>query len=65
MDGDVVQGRHDHECRIDTGRDRYDRLLAIGWPQSAGVDHGATAREILDRSHVPVLLVAIDSAETS
>ncbi|HEX4822052.1 MAG TPA: universal stress protein [Acidimicrobiales bacterium] len=40
-------------------------LLAIGWPQSAGGDHGATAREILDRSHVPVLLVAIDSAETS
>jgi nucleotide-binding universal stress UspA family protein len=34
-------------------------VLAIGWPQLAAADRGATAREILDRSHVPVLLVAL------
>ena len=34
-------------------------LLAVGWPQMAAGDHGATAREILERSHVPVLLVAL------
>jgi nucleotide-binding universal stress UspA family protein len=34
-------------------------LLAVGWPRLAGADRGATAREILDRSHVPVLLVAL------
>jgi len=40
-------------------------LLAIGWPQSAGEEHGVVAREILDRSHIPVLLVAIDQGGTS
>lgn len=35
-------------------------LLAIGWPQSATGDRGAVAHELLDRSHVPVLLVALD-----
>lgn len=34
-------------------------LLAIGWPRSARGDRGATARDIVDRSHVPVLLVAL------
>jgi nucleotide-binding universal stress UspA family protein len=34
-------------------------LLALGWPQSTDEDHGAIAREVLDRSHVPVLLVAL------
>ena len=32
-------------------------LLAIGWPH--GPERGAIARQILDRSHVPVLLVAV------
>jgi nucleotide-binding universal stress UspA family protein len=40
-------------------------LLAIGWPQSAGDDHGAIARAILDRSHVPVLLVALERGGTT
>jgi hypothetical protein len=35
-------------------------LLAIGWPQDAGDDHGLVARELLDRSRVPLLLVALD-----
>jgi nucleotide-binding universal stress UspA family protein len=39
-------------------------LLAVGWPQSHEAHKGMTAREILDRSHVPVLLVAVrDHAE--
>jgi nucleotide-binding universal stress UspA family protein len=34
-------------------------LLAIGWPQNAGAGRGAVAHEVLDRSHVPVLLVSL------
>jgi nucleotide-binding universal stress UspA family protein len=34
-------------------------LVAIGWPHVAGEHRGAVARDILDRSHVPVLLVAV------
>jgi nucleotide-binding universal stress UspA family protein len=34
-------------------------LLAIGWPHVGGEDRGAVAGDILDRSHVPVLLVAV------
>jgi nucleotide-binding universal stress UspA family protein len=34
-------------------------LLAIGWPHSADPERGLVAREILDRSHTPVLLVAL------
>jgi nucleotide-binding universal stress UspA family protein len=34
-------------------------LLAVGWPHSPDARRGATAREILDRSHIPVLLVAL------
>lgn len=34
-------------------------VLAIGWPQSATGGHGAVAHELLDRSHIPVLLVAV------
>lgn len=34
-------------------------LLAIGWPQSHAEHPGTTARELLDRSHIPVLLVAL------
>jgi nucleotide-binding universal stress UspA family protein len=33
-------------------------LLAVGWPHRPGEMHGAVAREIVNRSHVPVLLVA-------
>jgi nucleotide-binding universal stress UspA family protein len=35
-------------------------LLALGWPQSDDEHRGKVAREVLDRSHVPVLLVALD-----
>jgi nucleotide-binding universal stress UspA family protein len=34
-------------------------LLAIGWPQSDDPARGIVAREVLDRSHRPVLLVAL------
>lgn len=34
-------------------------VLAIGWPQSAEADRGLVARELLDRSQVSVLLVAV------
>ena len=33
-------------------------LIAVGWPQSANPDRGLVAKDILDRSRVPVLLVA-------
>jgi nucleotide-binding universal stress UspA family protein len=34
-------------------------ILAIGWPHSSEPGRGAVARQILDRSHTPVLLVAV------
>jgi len=34
-------------------------LIAVGWPHTTDPSRGAVAREILDRSPVPVLLVAI------
>jgi nucleotide-binding universal stress UspA family protein len=34
-------------------------LVAIGWPRTPGEEGGAVAREVLDRSHVPVLLIAL------
>ncbi len=34
-------------------------VLAIGWPHTSDASRGAVAREILDRSHIPVLLVAV------
>ncbi|HVA03550.1 MAG TPA: universal stress protein [Acidimicrobiales bacterium] len=34
-------------------------LLAVGWPHTADAGRGAVAREILDRSTIPVLLVAV------
>jgi nucleotide-binding universal stress UspA family protein len=34
-------------------------LLAIGWPHSDDPTRGAVARELLDRTRVPVLLVAL------
>ena len=38
-------------------------LLAVGWPQLAEGNRGATAREILDRSTVPLLLVPLAPSE--
>jgi len=35
-------------------------LVAVGWPHPVDPSRGAVAREILDRSPVPVLLVAVD-----
>ena len=37
-------------------------LVSIGWPQADDPSRGAVAREILDRSPIPVLLVAVESA---
>jgi nucleotide-binding universal stress UspA family protein len=34
-------------------------ILAIGWPPTSDPNRGLVAREILDRGHMPVLLVAI------
>lgn len=34
-------------------------MLALGWPQGADGTRGAVAREVLDRSQVPVLLIAV------
>ena len=34
-------------------------MIAVGWPHEGGPTRGETAREVLDRSTVPVLLVAI------
>jgi len=34
-------------------------LLAVGWPHSRDRDRGAVAQAVVDRSHVPVLLVAV------
>lgn len=37
----------------------HAELVAIGWPHTTDPGRGAVAREILDRSPVPVLLVAV------
>ncbi len=37
----------------------HPELVAVGWPHSADPGRGAVAREILDRSPVSVLLVAV------
>jgi nucleotide-binding universal stress UspA family protein len=34
-------------------------LLALGWPHTGGPARGAIARDLLDRSQVPMLLVAV------
>lgn len=36
------------------------QLLAMGWPQSDDPSRGVVAREVVDRSHIPVLLVAVE-----
>jgi nucleotide-binding universal stress UspA family protein len=37
----------------------HAELVAVGWPHTADPGRGAVAREILERSPVPVLLVAV------
>jgi nucleotide-binding universal stress UspA family protein len=37
----------------------HPELVAVGWPHSADPGRGGVAREILDRSPVPVVLVAV------
>ncbi len=37
----------------------HPELVAVGWPHSTDLSRGQVAREILDRSPVPVLLVAV------
>jgi nucleotide-binding universal stress UspA family protein len=37
----------------------HPELVAVGWPHTADSDRGTVAREILDRSPAPVLLVAV------
>ena len=39
-------------------------LIALGWPQSTDERRGQVAREVLDRSHLPVLLVALGDTPT-
>lgn len=34
-------------------------LVAVGWPQTDDPSRGAVAREVLDRSRIPVLLIAV------
>ncbi len=34
-------------------------MLAVGWPRHEGERRGEVARELLERSHIPVLLVAV------
>ena len=34
-------------------------LLALGWPQTGAPDRGSVVRQVLDRSPIPVLLVAV------
>jgi nucleotide-binding universal stress UspA family protein len=40
-------------------------VVALGWPQSDDRRRGAVAREVLERSKVPVLLVAIDGLDAT
>ena len=44
---------------LDAVRLLQPELVAVGWPHTIDPDRGAVAREILDRSPVPVLLVAV------
>jgi nucleotide-binding universal stress UspA family protein len=39
-------------------------MLAVGWPRHDRERRGEVAREILNRSHIPVLLVAVSSGGT-
>ena len=42
-----------------TADDTVPDMLAVGWPRHAGERRGRVAREIVNRSHIPVLLVAV------
>jgi nucleotide-binding universal stress UspA family protein len=44
---------------LDAVRSLQPELVAVGWPHTDDPDRGAVAREILDRSPVSVLLVAV------
>ncbi|MDQ4097195.1 MAG: universal stress protein [Actinomycetota bacterium] len=44
---------------IDAAHSLKAGLIAVGWPQSPEPGRGAVAREIVDRSPVPVLLLAV------
>lgn len=42
---------------LDVARSVGAEILAVGWPRHTGPGHGEVAREILERSETPVLLV--------
>jgi nucleotide-binding universal stress UspA family protein len=44
---------------LDAVESEHPDLLALGWPQSDDPERGAVARDLLDRSNVPMLLVAL------
>jgi len=44
---------------LDAAESLHPDLIAVGWPHTDEPRRGAVAREILDRSPVPVLLVAV------
>ena len=44
---------------IDLSQSVTADLVAVGWPHTGDPDRGAVAQQILDRSHLPVLLVAV------
>jgi nucleotide-binding universal stress UspA family protein len=43
---------------LDVARDADVQLLAIGWPHTDDPARGEVARRLIERSHVPILLVA-------
>jgi nucleotide-binding universal stress UspA family protein len=42
-----------------TADDVEPDMLAIGWPQTDDPGRGKVAREIINRSRIPILLVAV------
>jgi nucleotide-binding universal stress UspA family protein len=51
-------GEPDEEI-LDTARSVGADLIALGWPAGAGPGHRLAAREVLRRSEIPTLLVAV------
>jgi nucleotide-binding universal stress UspA family protein len=45
---------------LDAVTEFHPDLVAVGWPHSDDPGRGAVAREIFDKSPIPVLLVAVD-----
>jgi nucleotide-binding universal stress UspA family protein len=45
---------------LDAVAEFHPHLVAVGWPHSDDPGRGAVAREILDKSPIPVLLVAVE-----